>query len=121
MTDRTPAEFFAESPFGVQVFEEVRRRLDGFGPFEVRVTSTQVAFRRRMAFAYLWRPGQHLRNPGADVVLSIALGRHDGSPRWKEVAHPSPKHWMHHLEVHDLADLDDEVTAWLQEAYDRAA
>ena len=121
MAEPTPEAFFAESPFGLRVFEAVSERLDGFGPREVRVTKTQVAFRHRVGFAWLWRPGQHLAHPGAEVVLSIALSREDGSPRWKEVAHPSPKHWMHHLEVHDLADLDDEVTAWLREAYDRAA
>jgi hypothetical protein len=54
------------------------------------------------------------------VVLSIALGRHDPSPRWKEVVHPSPKQWMHHLEVRTVADLDDEVAAWLHEAATRA-
>jgi hypothetical protein len=54
------------------------------------------------------------------VVLSIALGRRDDSPRWKEVAHPSPKHWIHHLEVRDLADIDDEVAGWLREAAERA-
>ena len=120
MVDQTPEAFFAESPFGAQVFEAVSERLDGLGPFEVRVTKTQVAFRRRVGFAYLWRPGQYLAHPGAEVVVSIALGREDESPRWKEVAHPSPRHWMHHLEVHDLADIDDEVTVWLREAYDRA-
>jgi hypothetical protein len=36
------------------------------------------------------------------------------------VAHPSPAHWMHHLEVHDPAELDDQVVAWLREAAERA-
>jgi hypothetical protein len=27
---------------------------------------------------------------------------------------------MHHLEIHDEADIDDEVAAWLREAADRA-
>jgi hypothetical protein len=25
-------------------------------------------------------------------------------------------HWMHHLEVRDPAEIDDEVVAWLREA-----
>ena len=44
------------------------------------------------------------------------LGRRDDSPRCKEVAHPSPTHSMHHLEVRDPAEIDDEVAAWLREA-----
>jgi hypothetical protein len=28
---------------------------------------------------------------------------------------------MHHLELRSIRDLDDEVEAWLREAFDRAA
>jgi hypothetical protein len=54
------------------------------------------------------------------VVLSIALARQDGSARFKQVVHPAPNVWMHHLEVHTVADLDAEVAQWLHEAYARA-
>ena len=91
------------------------------GGAEVRTTKSQVAFRRRRGFAYLWLPGRYLAHPGADVVLSVVLGRHDPSPRWKEVVHPAAAHWMHHLEIHDAAEIDDEVAAWLREAADRAS
>lgn len=111
-------EFFAGHPLGVAAFDRVSSLIHS--PFEVRVSRSQVAFRRRRGFAYLWRPGQYLAKPSADVVLSIALDRTDSSPRWKEVAHPSPLRWMHHLEIHDVAELDDEVAAWLQEAADLA-
>lgn len=77
-------------------------------------------FRDRRRFAYLRLPGQHLERPTAEVVVSIALGRHVESHRFKEVVHPAPEHWTHHREIHDLADFDDEVTNWLREAFDRA-
>jgi hypothetical protein len=114
------AAFFAGHPTALAVFTRVGAILDGFGPFEVRVSKSQVAFRRRRGFAYVWRPGQYLTHPDAEVVLSIALGRHDPSRRFKEVVHPSRLHWMHHLEITDPDDLDGEVEAWLREAYDRA-
>ena len=88
---------------------------------EIRTSRSQVAFRRRRGFAYLWRPGRYLARPGADVVLSVVLGRRDGSPRWKEVAHPASAHWMHHLEVRGPAEIDEQVARWLREACDRAA
>jgi hypothetical protein len=116
----TPEQFVAGHPVAAAVLagvEEICRRL---GPVEARVGKSQVAFRRSHGFAYLWIPGRYLRNPAADVVLTIALGRRVDSPRFKEVAHPSPKHWMHHLEVHDADELDDEVVGWLREAADRA-
>lgn len=65
-------------------------------------------------------PGRWLRNPGSEVVLSIALRRRDPSPRFKEVAHPSARLWTHHLEVRSPVDLDPPVEAWLREAYESA-
>ena len=116
----TAEDFYAGHPFALAVHDRVLDIVREFAPVEVRVSKSQVALRLRRGFAYLWLPGQYLARPEAEVVLSIALGRHDDSLRWKEVAHPSPKHWIHHLEVRDLADLGDEVVAWLREAAERA-
>jgi hypothetical protein len=114
----TPGELFAGHPEALAAFAKVCSMVDR--PFEVRTSTSQVALRRERGFAYLWMPGQYLRNPSAEVVLSIALGRRDGSDRFKEVAHPAAGQWMHHLEIHELGDLDDEVAGWLREAADRA-
>jgi hypothetical protein len=115
-----PEDFFAGHPRSLAIFEKVRSSLDELGPYDVRASKSQVAFRRKRGFAYLWLPGQYLANPQAETVLSIALGREDASPRWKEVVHPAKAHWMHHLEVHDPGELDADVVAWLREAYARA-
>lgn len=115
-----PQDLLDGHPAALSVFREVSSRLGEIGPFEVRTTKSQIAFRRARGFAYIWRPGQYLDRPRADVVLSIALGRHDTSPRFREVAHPSPRHWMHHLELAGADEIDAEVVGWLREAYDRA-
>jgi hypothetical protein len=115
-----PEEFFAGQSVALAVYSRVCSILEQLGPVEVRTTHSQVAFRRARGFAYLWLPGQYLAKPAAYVVLSFALGRHDPSPRLKEVAHPSPKHWMHHLEINDADDIDDEVVSWLREAAERS-
>jgi Domain of unknown function (DUF5655) len=94
--------------------------LEAFDDLRVRASKSQVSFRRAGGFAYIWAPGKYLANPDAEVVLSIALGRHDNSPRFKEVAHPSRRHWIHHLEVDDIEEVDGEVAAWLNEAAERA-
>jgi hypothetical protein len=118
----TVAEFFADTPLGTQVHDAIIDALADRGPaVEVRITKSQVAFRARRGFAWLWRPSMYLRNPAADVVLSIALEREDPSPRFKEVAHPAPTVWQHHLELHDVSEIDDEVVALLREARDSAA
>jgi hypothetical protein len=54
-------------------------------------------------------------------VLSIPLPAEDKSERFKSVVHPSPKVWMHHLEIRDPGQVDEEVARWLRDAYDAAS
>lgn len=115
-----PEDLFAGHPVALAVLDRIRTVLEAEGPVELRATKSQVAFRRARSFAWLWRPGQYLGGDVASVVLSIALGRHDSSARWKEVVRTSPRHWMHHLEIRDPAEIDDEILAWLREAATRA-
>lgn len=116
-TPLTAEELLAGSDLGLAALDRVRALLaDGFADVTERASRSQVAFRRRRGFAYLWRPGQYLRHPAAEVVLSLALPERLPSPRFKEVAHPSPSTWMHHLELRSVADVDDEVAGWLRRA-----
>lgn len=107
-------------PAGRAVLDAVAATVGDLDGVTTRVSRTQVAFRRRRGFAYVWRPGQHLRS-GVPAVLSIALPRKIASSRVKEVAHPSPHVWMHHLEMHRPDQVDDEVAGWLTEAWEAAA
>jgi hypothetical protein len=114
-------EFFAGVPLGAQTFEWTCAVISGLGPAVVRITTTQVALRRRIGFAWLWLPGTWLPHADAEVVLSLGMRQRLDSPRWKQVVEPHPGRWMHHLEVHDAADLDDEVARWVTAAYHVAA
>ncbi len=111
-----PEAFFAGRPLARAVFDAVRDRLGAIGPVEVRVSRSQVAFRRRRGFAFLWLPGQYLPRADAEVVLSLGLDHRDPSARFKEVVHPAPGVWLHHLEIRALDEVDDEVGRWLAEA-----
>jgi hypothetical protein len=121
VSDADVEHFYEGHPSALEVHRAVCTLLNEVGPFEIRVTASQVAFRRQKAFAWLWLPGRWLRAPGAEVVLSIALGERHPSPRFKQVVQPAPHVWMHHLEVHAPGDLDAEVAGWLRTAYERAA
>jgi hypothetical protein len=107
-------EFFAGQPLGPLVHERVRATLQDWPDVTVRVSRSQVAFRRRRGFAYLWRPDQYLRGTHAPVVLSIALDEQLTSPRFKEVVHPG--RWMHHLEIFEVGEVDGEVADWVRRA-----
>ena len=119
---RTPAEYLAGNPLGRAVFDRVLAALTSHGPVTVRVSTSQLAFRRRRGFAWLWLPERYLGSRSAGVVvLSFALGREDSSARFEEVLRVAPAHWMHHLEIRNAGAVDDEVAGWLREAAERAA
>ena len=120
LVEMEPEEFFAGEPLGLAVYGKVRAVIESFGPFEVRVSKSQVAFRRARGFAYIWLPGRYLARPNAPVVLSIAVDRKIDSPRFKQVVQPPTGPWMHHLEVQGIEELDDEVAGWLAEAAEGA-
>ena len=113
---RSPEDLFEGFPATLAVLGELERAVSDLGEISVRVTKSQVAFRRRTGFAYLWRPGQYLASD-VPAVVSIALDHEVESERFKEVAHPAPTVWMHHLEVRDPGEVDDEVRGWLADAY----
>ena len=120
-TSVTPEQFLAGTESGVATFRWVCDVLTNAGlDFTVSTSKSQVAFRRRRGFAYLWMPGQHLRHADAEVVLSLGLENRIPSSRFKEVARATPTMWMHHLEIHSLDDLDDEVARWLKRAAEAA-
>ena len=110
-------DFFAGQEEPRLIFETLRRALDTVGQAELRVTKSQVAFRRRRAFAWAWMPGTYLCGRHAPLVLTISLRRRHPSTRWKEIVEPRPGRFTHHLELHSTTDIDDEVRTWLQEAW----
>lgn len=117
------AYFADRDPTSRELFEAVRAAIESIGPAEVRATKSQVAFRRRLAFAWTWIPAQYLGGDRdlAPLVLTLDLHRRDESPRWKSVVEPRPGRFTHHLELRSAEQLDDEVLGWLREAWARAA
>ena len=86
-----PGALFAGQPFALNVVDGVESMVASIGEATIRTTKGHVAFRRRRGFAYLWPPV--FGDRGVEIVLSIALCRHDTSPRFKQVAHPAPRMW----------------------------
>lgn len=116
---RSPEELFDGHPDGLAICRRVQQVLSALGEVSVAVTRSQVAFRRRKAFAFVWRPGQYVSSD-VPAVLSISLPYEITSDRFKEIAHPAPRVWMHHLELRDVSEVDDEVCSWLATAHETA-
>jgi hypothetical protein len=116
----TVSEFLAGDKESERLFRELKRVVASAGRSSMKVTKSQIAFRRRTPFAWAWRPRRYLGSRGAPLVLSVALPRHVHSPRWKEVVEPRPGRFMHHLELHSGRELDAQVQRWIREAWDEA-
>lgn len=114
-----PEDLFDGFPESLAMLRRVQQAVSTIGEASMAVSKSQVAFRRAKGFAYVWRPGQYVSS-SVPAVLSIALPHEAESDRFKEVAHPSKNVWMHHLELTEAGQLDDEVLAWLAEAYEHA-
>jgi hypothetical protein len=117
----TEDEFFAGHSESQMLFQVLCDEIDQIGPTERQVSKSQIAFRRRKAFAWVWRPGQYLRGQTAPLVLTFSFRYRDASPRWKEIAKPRPGYFTHHLELYSANDIDAEVAKWLQQAWKAAA
>lgn len=113
-------QFFSGFPEAWAIFTTLRQAIEAIGPVELRVKKSQVAFSRRRVVALAWRPGQYLRGEHAPLVLTVALRRRDSSSRWKQIVEPSPGRFTHHLELFSSKEIDDQVRAWLIEAWQQA-
>lgn len=123
----TVERFFDGHGASRALYEVVSAAARASGPVEVRVVDSQIAFRRpgedppAIAFAWAWVPARWQAGAAAPLALSIALPSRDGSPRWRRIGEGRPGQIVHHLELSDAADVDDEVRAWLAEARAGAA
>jgi hypothetical protein len=120
VSQRALARFFRDDARAARIHAAVERAIDRIGPASERVSKSQVAFRRRVGFAWTWLPRRYLGARGAALALSITLNRRDGSSRWKEVVQIAPGRFMHHLEMTRVTDVDAEVRTWLAEAWKTA-
>ncbi|MCL4861916.1 MAG: hypothetical protein KJZ93_21035 [Caldilineaceae bacterium] len=113
----TVDQFFVGREESHRIFAALRAAIDACGPAEVRVTKSQISFRRGRAFAWAWTPDRYLHSAHAPLVLTLSFSRRNDSPRWKEIVEPTPGRFTHHLELYTEADIDSEVRCWLEEAW----
>ncbi len=116
----TPDDYLAGHDLAQQIFAALTSAIDQLGEVTVHTSKSQIAFRRRRNFAWVWIPGKYLHGRGAPLVLTLVFPMRNESPRWKEVVQPRPGFFTHHLELFGVVDIDDEVRAWLRAAHEAA-
>ena len=91
-------------------FDAVLTAARRVGPLTVLPERTRVAFQVRMSFAAFqprrrWLDGH------------VVLARELPSPRFRRIEVFSARNVLHAFRLHAPAEVDDEVAAWLAEAY----
>jgi hypothetical protein len=102
-------DFFSGREESRRIFDTLRAAIDALGPTEIRVTKSQVAFRRSRAFAWAWVPDRYLRGRHAPLVPTLSFAERDDSDRWKQIVEPAPGRFTHYLELHSVSEIDDQV------------
>jgi hypothetical protein len=113
-------EYFTGHVDSRLIFDELQRAVAALGPVSLGISKSQVAFRRRRAFAWAWMPGKYLHGQVSPLVLTLSFPSRDPSPRWKQVVEPAPGRFTHHLELRSPLDIDDQVCDWLRAAWETA-
>lgn len=95
--------------------EQVLGRLDGV---ELRVSKTQITFRKRYGFAVVSLPVRRRREwPKVCVVVTLGLARRLDDPRVVQAVEPYPGRWTNHVLVSVPAEVDGQLLDWVEEAY----
>lgn len=107
----TVEEYFATGPdFERPIFEVVRAHLESLGPVVVEPVAVGVFFKRSRTFA-------ELRPKTRWVTLSFILPTRVMADRVSRRVRISGVRTYHETKLRTPADVDDEVLAWLTEAY----
>lgn len=109
----TADQYFASRPPAFrEIYEAVLATLAHMGPVVVDVVDVGVLIKRARTFAEL-RPRRDR------FVLSLWLSRALDHPRVRRtVRRPGSERAAHFFDLRAAADVDDEIAAWLAEAYD---
>ncbi len=102
----------------LKLFKVVEQYILSFDKVNMSVTKTQVAFKTKRQFAWVWMPQTWIRQaPEGGIVVSFSLGHREQDERIKESLEPYPGRYMHHVVIEHATEFDTKVKEWLREAY----
>jgi RNA polymerase-binding transcription factor DksA len=79
--ERRPEDLFAGFPASLAIYRSVRQAVSAIGEASAVVTKSQVAFRRRKGFAYVWRGWLAMASGGSgEEAGTMAPQPHHSSP-----------------------------------------
>ncbi|HEV2894789.1 MAG TPA: DUF5655 domain-containing protein [Actinomycetota bacterium] len=99
-----------KDPEVVAIFHRLVELAEANGPVTVLAEKTRIAFQVRMSFAAFT-----LRRRWVDG--HVVLARRLEHPRFRRVESFTPRNHLHQFRLERLDEVDEEVAAWLAEAY----
>ncbi len=102
--------FARVSPEVRATFDAVLAAVAAIGPVQVLAEKTRIALQVRMSFA-AFMPRRHWLNG------HLVLARRIDSPRFTRIDTFSPRNVVHAFRLTTPAEVDEEFTGWLAEAY----
>jgi hypothetical protein len=101
-----------------RLFGLVNRFLISLGSVESATRKTQVSFKHRRAFAWIWLPQLWIKKqPRGSITLTFGLDHKVRDRRIKESVEPYPGRYTHHVVITRAAEFDARVKIWLREAH----
>lgn len=116
--------FFAQKPEAIPLYEAFEARL--LAELEgvvIQPQKSQITLKNRRVFgAVSFLPARKAKaRPGPYITITLGLNRRESSPRIDQASEPYPGRWTHHLVIGSAEEIDEELMAWLREAFDFAA
>jgi len=113
--DDHPAAFPLYGLFAGKLFER-------FPSTSMRVQKTQITFSNRYVYACVSfaRVKKKAALPDPYLVITLGLSYPLDSNRVAVKTEPYPGRWTTHLVIGSISELDDELFAWVKQAYEFA-
>ncbi len=112
--------FFDKQPSALPIYEYFAARLyEQFPDTKRRVQKTQITFCNRCVFACIsfQRVKRKAELPDPYLVLTLGLPYPLESDRVAVKSEPYPGRWTTHIVIGSISEVDDELLAWIGQAY----
>ena len=122
--DQNTLFFFNGRPEALPLYEAFEKRLlSELEGVVVQPQKSQITLKNRRVFgAVSFLPARKAKDrPDPYITVTLGLNRRLDSLRVDKASEPYPGRWTHHLVIGATDEIDDELMAWVREAYDFAA
>ncbi len=113
--------FFNQHRTALPLYEEFAGKVvTQFPDSKIKVQKTQITFSNRHVYACVsfLRVKKKAELPDNYFVLTLGLPYPLESGRVAVKTEPYPRRWTTHIVISKLSDLDEELFAWVEQAYE---